>query len=180
MPSIRILDSALATFSANAMQFNPVAAATDVWQLEVPALCTAKVRYVEVGGTAVAARTQTVSLIRRSTKTSGNTNTTPTISKADSADGAAQSVLRQWTTLPGGGLGTAVATVDSGTFAILIGGTNAVAQDRLIFNYEGMECKPIVLGAQNPSVAENLCVNFTGVNTIATDKLDFSIWWTEQ
>ena len=55
MPSIRILDCALATYSSTAMQFNPVAAATDVWQLEGAAGTATKVRYAEVGGTAVAA-----------------------------------------------------------------------------------------------------------------------------
>jgi hypothetical protein len=178
MPSVRMLDSALATYSYAITQFNPVAAATDVWQLAGAAGTLTKIRYVEVGGTVVAARTQTVSLIKRSAATTGATNTTPTISKADTGDANPQSVITQWTTLPAGGVGAAIATADTGTFAILIGGTNAVAQDRLFFVYEQLTEKPIVLGGAGTK--EYLCINFAGVNTIATDKLDFSIWWTEQ
>ena len=173
MPSIRLLDSGLATYNYSTVLFNPVAAATDVWQLSGVLGKTVKVRWIEVGGTCITtARQQTVSLIRRSTATAGGTNTTPTPQKADPADGAASAVITQWTTLPGG-LGTTIGTVDSTTFSLMLGTS---IQDRAIFNYEQATSKPIVM---NQAVQDFLCVNFTGVNTIATDKLDFEIWWTE-
>jgi hypothetical protein len=176
MPSTRMLDSAIATYSYNEVQFAPAAAATDVWQLTGPTGLTGKVRWVEVGGTAAAVRTQTVSLIKRSAANTGGTSAARTIVKADSADVASFSVMTRWTVNPAG-LGAAIGTIDSTTFTLTTGATTPVPQDRAVFNYEAFSLKPIVLNG----ALEFLCVNFTGVNTVvSTDKIDLEIWWTEQ
>jgi hypothetical protein len=174
MPSVRLLDCALVTGSYAITQFNPVAAATDVWMLTGLIGKQTKIRWLEVGGTAVAARTQPVSLIKRSTATSGGTSTNPTVAIPDNLSGDVPTgVITQWTTLPGA-LGTALYTVDATTFSFQ---TGTAIQDRAVFNYEAQSVKPIVLGS---SATQYLCVNFTGVATIATDKIDFEVWWTEQ
>lgn len=177
MPAMRMLDSGLATYSYNITQFNPVASATDVWMLTGINLLKTKVRWLEVGGTVANAgtiRTQPVALIKRSTATSGGTSTTPTPQKADSGDVNAQAVVTQWTTLPGG-LGSSIGQIDSTTFTMTQGATTAVPQDRAVFNYEAVTVKPITLN----NASEFLCVNFAAVATVASDRIDFEIWWTE-
>lgn len=179
MPSIRLLDCALATYSYATIGFSPVASATDIWQLQVPAGCTCKVRWIEIGGTAASAKTYQVALIRRSTKNTGGTSTTPAIAKADAADGNPQSVVVQWTANPAS-LGTAVATIDGGSVALVAQAGPAAIQDRALFMYDNPIYKSITLGSQNPSVPENLSINFAGVATAGTEKIDLSMWWTEQ
>jgi hypothetical protein len=177
MPSIRLLDSALACYSWAKSQIVGWAAMTDAVQLEGAVGTLTKVRYVEIGGTANAARTQTVALIKRSTATSGTTNTTPTIAKADSGDAAPQSVLRLWSSLPSVGLGTAIGTPSTKSFNLT---TTGLGQDRAVFaNGREITFKPITLGGGG--LKEYLCVNFSGVTTIiTTDLFDIEIWWTEQ
>jgi len=182
MPSVRLLDAALATYSYAQNTFAPVAAATDIWQLAGAAGVVTKVRYVMLSGTAAALRKQGVSLIKRSTATSGTTSTNPTISKMDTADATPASVITEWTTLPSGGVGTIIAAAANDTFMMGIVATSVLDIDRAIFNYHGQDMKPITLGGSG--LKEYLCVNFlTGVaavSTISSDKLDFQILWTEQ
>lgn len=175
MPSFRILDCGLATYSYAVRAFNPAAAATDIWVLAAVALKQIKPRWIELSGTAVAGRAQTVDLIKRSTANLTGTSTTPTPQKADSSDGAASAVITQYTVSPGT-LGTVIGTVDAGSLSLV---TANALQDRLTFNYADMTLKPLTLNVLAGSL-EFLCVNFAGVATIATDKIDFSIWWTEQ
>ena len=120
-----MLDSALATYSYNEVQFAPAGTATDVWQLTGPTGLTGKIRWIEVGGTAAAVRTQTVSLIKRSATDTGGTSTARTIVKADSADVASFSVMTRWTVNPAG-LGAAIGQVDSTTFTLTTGATTPV------------------------------------------------------
>lgn len=172
MPSIRLLDCNLPTYSYNITQFNPGAAATDIWQLQGVANVKTRIRYIQVGGTAAAVRTQSVALIKRSATSTAGTSTTPALQKFDSGDANPGAIVTQWSAAatPGASIGQ----VDSTTYTLTTGAT-AIAQDRAIFNYEQTTSKPIIL----ESNAEFLCVNLAGVATVSGDRIDFEIYWTE-
>lgn len=171
MPSTRLLDCNLPTYSYAITQFGPGTSNTDVWQLQGVNGVRLRVRWVEVGGVAAAVRQQQVVLIKRSAGGTGGTSTTPAIQKADSADANAQAILTQWSAV--GTPGATIGTVDSTTFTFTLG-TTAIIQDRAIFNYEQSSVKSVILNSN----AEFLCVNLNGT-TVSTDKIDHEIWWTE-
>jgi len=173
MPSVRLLDCALATYAYFATQVNPVASATDWLSLIGVTGKKVQLRWLQIGGTAAAARSQPVALIRRSTLNTSGTSSSPTPVPIDSADGAAGATLKLWSANPT--LGTSAGLVDGGSLALVV---LASLQDRLSFSYEQTTLKDPAVNNSN----ESLNVNFaqgTPVNTIATDKLDVSMQWTE-
>lgn len=173
MPSFRALDSALATYSYALAGAGIGAAVTDGWQLQGVNLKTVKIRWIMVGGTAAAARSQIVQLMRRPTPSTGGAFTNPPGRSADSSDGSVSSaIVTQWTTPPTT-LGSPSLILDMQSFAMVVAGS---LQDRAIFNYEQLTLKPLTLN----SSSEFLAVNFSFVTTIVTDKIDFEMWWTEQ
>jgi len=175
MPGFTILDSGLATYNIVILTFTPAATATDVLQLGGFGGST-KVRWVSVSGTTTTARQQPVGLLRRSAVNTGGTSTLQTPQKADSTDGASQNTVRLWTVNPAG-LGTLVGMVDGGTFAVT---TGSAIQDRAIFQYEFQTSKPIVLNGGNDLLSINFQVGTAPIATVAADKFDMDIWWTER
>lgn len=172
MPSIRFMDSGLATYNYSVAGYSgPTGVGVDVWQLQGVNLTTLKVRLVRIGGTANSIRQQMVQLIRRITSDTGGAPTTPPIRRADSTDQIADATLSQFTTAPTPGTGAGV--LDQLSFALVTAGS---LQQKAIFDYTVMSIKPLTLNNAN----DFLCVGFTNSALVGNDKLDFSIWWTEQ
>lgn len=172
MPSIRFMDSVAPTYNFTAFGVNPPAGpAVDVWQLQGVNLKTVKIRYVRIGGTAVAARTQSLNLIRRSATDTGGAPTNPVARPADTSDAPSGVVVSQFTTSPTPG--AAISVLESTTFVLVTSGS---LQDRAIFDYSQLVSKAPVLNNAN----DFYCVGFGGIGLVATDKLECSIWWTEQ
>lgn len=175
MPSFRALDSALATYNFSSAGFVPAVGATDVWQIQGVNLKTVKFRWIMVGGTAAAARTQVVQITRRGSPSTGGTSTSspPFGRTADSSDAPTSGALvTQWTVNPAA-LGTPAFAMDMQSFALVVAGS---LQDRAIFNYEQLTLKPVTLN----SSSEFLTINFANTPTVAADRIDCEIWWTEQ
>jgi hypothetical protein len=85
-------------------------------------------------------------------------------------------MVRLWTVNPAG-LGANPITVDGGTFSVT---TGSAIQDRAIFQYEFQTSKPIVLNGANDFLSINFQVGTTPVATVAADKFDMDMWWTER
>lgn len=172
MPGLRFLDNGLATYAYAIAGFSgPIGVGVDVWQLQGANLVTAKIRLVRLGGTANSVRQQSVQLIRRITSDTGGAPTNPPGRRADSGDQTPDAILSQFTTAPTPGTGVGV--VDQATFALV---TSGLLQQKAVFDYTQMTPKALVINNAN----EFLCVAFLGSALVGNDKLDFTIWWTEQ
>lgn len=171
MPSFRVLDSGLPTYIAAQVAAAPGAGANDIIQIAGANLKIIKIRTILIGGTAAAARQQTVGVVRRSSADTGGTPVNLVPRAADSTDAAASAVATFFSAAPT--IGTGVGILDANSFALVVSGG---LQDRAIFNYEQLTAKAPTLN----NSSDFICINLTGVATIATDKIDFSIWWTEQ
>lgn len=172
MPSIRFMDSVAPTYNFTAFGVNPPAGTgVDVWQLQGVNLKTIKIRYVRVGGVAVAARSQSINLIRRAGSDTGGAPTNPVPRPADTSDAPSGVVVSQFTTSPTPGPTPSV--LETTSFVLVTSGS---LQDRATFDYSQLVSKAPVLNNAN----DFYCVGFGGVALVATDKLECSIWWTEQ
>ncbi len=86
MPSMRLLDCALATYMVARPRYAPPATQTDAWEFKGAGSINTKIRYVRLTGITTTARQLTVDLIRRSTVDTGGTPTTVTPAKMEIAD----------------------------------------------------------------------------------------------
>jgi hypothetical protein len=176
MPSTRLLDCALATFTVARPRYQPPATQTDAWQFQGGALVQTKFRYIRITGVAVLARQLSVDLIKRSTADTGGTPTTVTPQKMDSSDAAAATGCKEFAAVPTP-LGTAIGTVLASSIAITPD-TFAAGYSGMALLFPGLDAsfKPITLNG----VAEFLCINLAGVATVNTDKIDLEAIFTEQ
>lgn len=172
MPSFRALDSALQTYNFSQAFITPAVGASDVWQVSGANLKTIKIRWIQLGGTAATARSQYVQVTRRGNPSTGGTSTNPVPRSADSTDAVAGAVATAWTANPTT-LGTPAFAWDLQSFALVVAGG---LQDRAIFNYEQVTSKPLTLNNSNECMAIYLGIT----PTVAGDRIDCSIWWTEQ
>ena len=173
MSAVRILDCAIATYTVARPRYSPVVSQTDAWQVVGAAGIVTKVRGIRFTGITQAARQCSVDFIRRSTSSTATTTVSVVPAKMDMLDPAAQTGVKEFTTLAT--VGNPVATILASSFDM--GPDSAQAtQGYIHWDFRGTDCKPIYIAG----ISDFLCFNFSGVSTTANDKIDFELVFTEQ
>lgn len=161
------------TYGATVTNLTPAANATDIVTITGAANRLIRIKQIIISGTATAASNVFLFLAKRSAANTGGTSTTPTIVPHDSADNAAQAVVRAYTVNPGG-LGTLVGNVHGGRLNLAPAANGSI--DRMIWQHTWMNDKGIILR----SAAEVLAINNAGAAIPAGGALDIDLLWTEE
>lgn len=159
------------TYASSITNLATAANATDVVTLSGSASKTIKIVEIGISGSATAAITLSVQLIKRSATNTTGTSTTPTVVPLDSANAAGTAVFRAYTANPGA-LGTVVGTIKA--YKLLIDSTT-IASNFVIYQHGSMPGQPIVLRG----TGEFLGINFNAT-TVTGSSMCIYIIWTEE
>ncbi len=171
MPSVRVLEASVPSFTYSAIGLVPAATPTDLVVLRGAVGKIIKVRRVFVSGIATTQGQMTVSLIKRTAANTGGTKTSPTPGKNDTNDTlAAAAALDLYTANPSG-LGAGV-TLKSRRISLNLA---ANQPDRIEWVLGRGGEKPIYLSGVN----EALALNLGGGALPAGGVFDYEIEWTE-
>lgn len=171
MPSVRVLEASVPSFSYSAIGLTPAATPTDIVVLKGAVGKIIKVRRIFISGIATTQGQMTVSVVKRTAANTGGTKTSPTPGKNDSNDQlAAAGILDVYTANPSGlGAGT---TIKSRRLSFNLA---ANQPDRLEWVLGRGGEKPIYLNG----ASEFLAINLGGGALPAGGVLDVEIEWTE-
>jgi hypothetical protein len=152
--------------------FLPIATPTDIWQIFGSGTKTVRVTRLTISGTATAASSVDIQVIKRSTANSAGTATTPTIAINDSNDAAATAVVKYYAAGANPTLGTTVANVRSQRLNLGAAGSAGFIE----WTFTTRNTKGLVLRG----VAEGLCINWNGAAVPAGTNLCIDVEWTEE
>lgn len=165
-------DTSKAGYCYSGISFAPVAAPTDIIQIQGSATKTIRIKRIRLGGVATAAGNMPAQLIRRSAADSGGGTvlTAITAGKLDTTDAAATAVISTIGTANPGALGAAVGGVlRTGRVQMTAVGTGLAANE-LVWEF-GKNSKAAVLRG----VADFLCINLNGAAIPAGGLIDWEI-----
>lgn len=157
------------TYSAAVTALAPASSATDLITLSGVAGKSIQLRKVTCSGISTAAAAAVLKVVKRSTLDTAGTSTSPTAVPLNSAQPAAQAVIKQYTANPT--VGTAVGDVASGE---LVTGpaASATGNPPLVFDFTNQQ---VFLN----SATELVAVNGNGASLSAGAALNCTVEWQE-
>lgn len=160
------------TYYGSAINVAVQAAATDVICLEGSAGKVSKLAGFSISGTAANPSTLTISILRRSTLSSGGTSALIAAAIGSPTHASATSIMRVWSANPAT-LGTA-----DGVFRRIRWDVDSkVSVPTTIGLIAQMAANPYTTQPEVRSATQAICMNFNGLGPVTT--MDISMVWTE-
>lgn len=162
--------STLSSYAATVVGLVTAATATDIFTITGSGTKTIKITRVEISGTATAATSVNIELIKRSTADSGGTSSAVVVVPLDSNNAAGTATVLSYTANPT--LGTNLRSVRAARYSFSAAG--GLSQP-LTWNFGGLPAQPPTLRG----TSQQLVVNFNST-TVSGASIGIAIEWTEE